>query len=125
MWFNLGSTLMRAAAAITRITVLRRLLRRVLVNGRVKMIRAMLSAAAALALATTATAATKPATKAAATKPVQCKDAKGKFIKCPAPVANAVKKSAVAVVDKPATPAGKAAAKSKPCRDAKGRFKKC
>lgn len=90
------------------------------------MIRYMLAGAAALALATSGAAAPKAAApKATPTKAVQCKDAKGKFIKCPAPVASAVKKSAVAVVEKPATPAGKAAAKSKPCRDAKGRFKKC
>ena len=38
-----------------------------------------------------------------------CKDAKGKFIKCPT---------------KPA-PAPKPAAKASPCRDAKGKFIKC
>lgn len=94
------------------------------------MLRSILIASAALAFASGAPAApmssakTSGAAKMATSKPVQCKDAKGKFIKCPAPVAKAVKNSAVAVVDKPATPAGKAAAKSKPCRDAKGRFKK-
>lgn len=40
-----------------------------------------------------------------------CKDAKGKFIKCPP--------AAAAPMAKPAT------AKKAPCRDAKGHFKKC
>ena len=86
-------------------------------------IRILLSAAAALALATTATAATKPApTKAAATaaKSVRCKDAKGKFIKCPPPVAKAVAKSPVAVAQKSTVKTS-----VKRCRDAKGRFAKC
>jgi ABC-type Fe3+-hydroxamate transport system substrate-binding protein len=92
-------------------------------TGDLEMIRLIFSAAAALALATTATAATKPAaTKAAATKPVQCKDTKGKFIKCPAPVAKAVAKSQVAVAQKSNV---KTSVASKRCRDAKGRFAKC
>lgn len=56
-----------------------------------------------------------------------CKDAKGKFVKCPPaaaakPAATAAKPSvpAKATPAKPA-PAGKKAA----CRDAKGRFMKC
>lgn len=49
-----------------------------------------------------------------------CKDAKGKFVKCPA--AAPVKPAAAA--PKAATPA-KAAPAKKQCRDAKGRFKKC
>jgi len=65
------------------------------------MIRMILAGTAALALATSASAATKPApAKATATKAVQCKDAKGKFIKCPPPVAKAVAKSPVAVAEK-------------------------
>jgi hypothetical protein len=39
-----------------------------------------------------------------------CKDAKGKFVKCPA---------------KPAATATKTTAKPKACRDAKGHFAKC
>ena len=63
------------------------------------MIRLTLAGALALMIATTATAATQTATaKPAVTKSVQCKDAKGKFIKCPAPVAKAVVRSPVAVV---------------------------
>ena len=42
-----------------------------------------------------------------------CKDAKGKFIKCPPAAA------------KPATPAGKSTPKAARCRDAKGHFIKC
>lgn len=61
-----------------------------------------------------------------------CKDAKGKFIKCP-PAAAA--KSAPAAKPSPAAKPTTAAApgtqakpgtvKRAPCRDAKGRFKKC
>ena len=51
-----------------------------------------------------------------------CKDAKGKFIKCPAPVAKAVAKSTVAVAQKSTV---KTKVSSKQCRDAKGRFAKC
>ena len=87
------------------------------------MIRMILAVTAALALTTTASAATKaPPAKAAPTKPVQCKDAKGKFIKCPAPVAKAVAKSSVAVAQKSTV---KTKVSSKQCRDAKGRFAKC
>ena len=87
------------------------------------MVRLIFSAAAALALATTATAATKPGpTKAPGAKPVQCKDAKGKFIKCPSPVAKAVAKSPVAVVQKSTV---NTSVTPKRCRDAKGRFAKC
>ena len=54
-----------------------------------------------------------------------CKDAKGKFIKCPpAPVA----KPAVAKVETKkvtATKVTKTTVKKAPCRDAKGRFTKC
>lgn len=90
------------------------------------MIRLIFAGAAALALTTTAYGATKTApAKPTATKAVQCKDAKGKFIKCPAPVAKAVAKSPVAVAEKkPATKAS-AAGPAKRCRDAKGRFAKC
>ena len=59
-----------------------------------------------------------------------CKDAKGKFIKCPpaaaAPAAKptmAAAKPAMAAAAKPATKAAKAPVKR--CRDAKGRFAKC
>ena len=58
-----------------------------------------------------------------------CKDAKGKFIKCPPVAAAVVKpapaaaKPAMAAAAKPATKAVKAPAKR--CRDAKGRFMKC
>ena len=58
-----------------------------------------------------------------------CKDAKGKFIKCPPVAAAAAKpapaaaKPAMAAAAKPATKAVKAPAKR--CRDAKGRFMKC
>ena len=51
-----------------------------------------------------------------------CKDAKGKFIKCP-PAAAAAAKPAMAAAAKPATKAAKAPVKR--CRDAKGRFAKC
>ena len=63
-----------------------------------------------------------------------CKDAKGKFIKCPpaaaAPAAKpamAPAKPAMAAAAKPAMKAAKApaAGKKAPCRDAKGRFMKC
>ena len=63
-----------------------------------------------------------------------CKDAKGKFIKCPpAPAAKAAATPAKpAVAAKPAAPAKattpakpSAGAKKAPCRDAKGRFTKC
>ena len=50
---------------------------------------------------TTAASKTTSATKTAA---IRCKDAKGKFMKCPAPAAPA---------------------KPKQCRDAKGKFIKC
>lgn len=58
-----------------------------------------------------------------------CKDAKGKFIKCPPAAAAVVKpapaaaKPAMAAAAKPATAAAKAPVKR--CRDAKGRFTKC
>jgi hypothetical protein len=122
MSFNLVSTALRPAAGIrNQATPARRL-----AGGskeETKMVRIMISAIAALALATTATAATKPApTKAAATKSIQCKDAKGKFIKCPAPVAKAVAKSPVAVAQKSTV---KTKVNAKQCRDAKGRFAKC
>ena len=89
------------------------------------MIRTILAGALALAFSTNAMAAPqKAAAKPAVVKSVQCKDTKGKFIRCPAPVARAVAKSPVAVVvSKPtATKSGPAA---KRCRDAKGRFAKC
>jgi hypothetical protein len=52
-----------------------------------------------------------------------CKDAKGKFIKCPPAAAAPAAKPAMAA----AAPAAKApaAGKKAPCRDAKGRFAKC
>lgn len=89
------------------------------------MIRIILAGTAAFALAASASAAPKAATtaKPVVTKAVQCKDAKGKFIKCPAPVAKAVAKSPVAVAEKKTT--GAKAAPAKRCRDAKGRFAKC
>ena len=91
------------------------------------MIRMILASALALTISTTATAATRTAVaKPAVTKSVQCKDAKGKFIKCPAPVTKAVVKSPVAMVSTKvaATKSGSANA-PKRCRDAKGRFAKC
>jgi len=58
--------------------------------------------------------AASPALSFAAAKP--CKDAKGKFVKCPpAPVP----------VAKPAAAAGTPAAATTKCRDAKGKFTKC
>jgi hypothetical protein len=60
------------------------------------------------AKATTPAPAMAPATKAA-----PCKDAKGKFTKCPAAAA------------KPAAPPAMAPAKKGPCKDEKGKFKKC
>lgn len=63
-------------------------------------------ALAALALVSAPAMATNAPPKP---KTVQCKDAKGKFIKCPPKVAPKV-----------ATTGKKA-----PCRDAKGRFTKC
>jgi hypothetical protein len=61
-----------------------------------------------------------------------CKDAKGKFIKCPPAAAAPAKPAAAAKpAAKPAAaPAAKAAkapaaGKKAPCRDAKGRFAKC
>jgi len=60
------------------------------------------------------TLASVPATVSAA----PCKDAKGKFIKCPPAAA---KPAAAAAV--PAKPA--ASGKKAPCRDAKGKFMKC
>ena len=87
------------------------------------MIRFIFASAAALALATSASAATKAApAKTVVTKPVQCKDAKGRFVKCPAPVAKAVAKSGVAVAQKSSV---KTSVAPKRCRDAKGRFAKC
>lgn len=90
------------------------------------MLRIILAGVASLALASTATAAPRVAAKAATTKSVQCKDTKGKFIKCPAAVATSVAKSPAAVVLKKTT-ATKAvsAAPAKRCRDPKGRFAKC
>ena len=91
------------------------------------MIRAILAGAMALAFSTTAMSATPPAgVKPAVTKSVQCKDTKGKFIRCPAPVAKAVVKSPVAMVSTKVTPTKSApATAAKRCRDAKGRFVKC
>ncbi|WP_176590365.1 hypothetical protein [Sphingobium sp. EM0848] len=64
-----------------------------------------------------------------------CKDAKGKFIKCPPqPAAKPAMKSAAMPAMKPAAKpmakptamaVAKPAAKKAPCRDAKGRFTKC
>lgn len=56
-----------------------------------------------------------------------CKDAKGKFIKCPV-TAPATVKPTVAVIPAaaPAKPVGAVAApKAAPCKDAKGKFVKC
>lgn len=55
-----------------------------------------------------------------------CKDAKGKFIKCP-PAKPATPASAMAAKPAPAkvAPAKPATGKKAPCRDAKGRFAKC
>ena len=53
------------------------------------------------------------AASGAAAKAAQCKDAHGKFIKCPP--------AAAAVAPAPAAKAAKAA----PCKDAKGKFIKC
>lgn len=81
------------------------------------MAKFLMSAVAALAIAAL------PMTAQAA----PCKDAKGKFVKCP-PAAAAKPAAAPA---KPAAPAKAAAAKpaaagkKAPCRDAKGRFTKC
>lgn len=53
-----------------------------------------------------------------------CKDAKGKFIKCP-PAATATH-AAAATAPRPATThAAATPARKAPCRDARGRFKKC
>lgn len=94
---------------------------------RVEMLRMILAGVASLALASAASAAPKAApAKPAAAKTVQCKDTKGKFIKCPAPVSAAVAKSPEAVVvNKIATSKSASAAGAKRCRDAKGRFAKC
>jgi hypothetical protein len=55
-----------------------------------------------------------------------CKDAKGKFIKCPPAAAAPAAKPAMAASAKPAAAAkAHAAGKKAPCRDAKGRFAKC
>ena len=91
------------------------------------MIRTILAGALALAFSTTAMAAPQTAAaKPAVAKSVQCKDTKGKFIRCPAPVARAVAKSPVAVVvSKPTATKGVPGPAAKRCRDAKGRFAKC
>lgn len=53
-----------------------------------------------------------------------CKDAKGKFIKCPPAAAAAPKANPSTAAA--ATPQAKAGSvKRAPCRDAEGRFKKC
>jgi len=64
------------------------------------------------------TAAAMIATPAMAAAP--CKDAKGKFIKCPEakPVAKAKPRTAARAAPKMVSKAGR-------CRDAKGRFAKC
>ena len=58
-----------------------------------------------------------------------CKDAKGKFIKCPPAAAVAAKPAMAAkpmAAAKPATKTAKVTTgKKAPCRDAKGRFAKC
>jgi hypothetical protein len=55
-----------------------------------------------------------------------CKDAKGKFIKCPTTVATApAAKAMVAAKATTKTTKVVATGKKAPCRDAKGRFKKC
>jgi len=75
--------------------------------------RLLIAMAAALAVADTPAIAAAP-----------CKDAKGKFIKCPPPAAApAAKPTAAAtkvVVKKTTVTTHKG-----PCRDAKGRFTKC
>jgi len=71
----------------------------------------LLAVAAALAVAAI------PATVDAA----PCKDAKGKFIKCPPAAAKPATKATPAK----AAAAKPAAGKKAPCRDAKGKFTKC
>lgn len=59
-----------------------------------------------------------------------CKDAKGRFIKCP-PAATATRAPAAAVSHAASSPhpaathATATSARKAPCRDARGRFKKC
>lgn len=84
-----------------------------------------------IAIAAAMTIAAVPMTADAA----PCKDAKGKFIKCPpsaTPTTKPPVKPVPAAAAKPAAkPAGAApakpatAGKKGPCRDAKGRFAKC
>lgn len=55
-----------------------------------------------------------------------CKDAKGKFTKCPpAPVSKPTVAAKPLVAAKPAVKTATPTGKKAPCRDAKGRFKKC
>lgn len=90
------------------------------------MIRMILTAVTAFALGTNATAAPKTlTTKPTATKAVQCKDAKGKFIKCPTTVAKAAAKAHVAIAEKKTTSKSSSTKSMAKCRDAKGRFAKC